>query len=71
MSSIIKFSFFKRKYNLCYKYNEHVEIGKQSPLKQEWKEFLKSSSLFVRNYNYNLYIIISYILKLNNFYFNS
>lgn len=30
------------------KNNEHVEIGKQSPLKQEWKWFLKSSSLFVR-----------------------
>ena len=29
--------------------DEHVEIGKQSPLKQEWKKFLKSSSLFVRN----------------------
>ena len=28
--------------------SEHVEIGKQSPLKQEWKSFLKSSSLFVR-----------------------
>ena len=33
--------------NIQYK-NEHVEIGKQSPLKQEWKLFLKSSSLFVR-----------------------
>ena len=35
-----------------HKFYEHVEIGKQSPLKQEWKWFLKSSSLFVRNYNY-------------------
>jgi hypothetical protein len=27
-----------------------LKFGKQSPLKQEWKEFLKSSSLFVRNH---------------------
>jgi hypothetical protein len=27
-----------------------LKFGKQSPLKQEWNKFLKSSSLFVRNH---------------------
>jgi arsenate reductase-like glutaredoxin family protein len=30
------------------KKNEHVEIGKQSPLKKEWKIFLACSSHAVR-----------------------
>ena len=34
-------------YKFCQ--NEHVEIGKQSSLKQKWELSLKSSSLFVRN----------------------
>jgi hypothetical protein len=29
--------------------SEHVEIGKQIPLKKEWIKILKSSSLFARN----------------------
>jgi hypothetical protein len=28
--------------------SEHVEIGKQIPLKKEWIKILKSSSLFAR-----------------------
>ena len=36
--------------------NEHVEIGKQSPLKQEWNLFLKSSSLFVRIYSFSMIV---------------
>ena len=39
--------------------SEHVEIGKQSPLKQEWKSFLKSSSLFVR---IHVSIVVSLLL---------
>ena len=69
MSSIIKFSFFKRKYNLCYKYNEHVEIGKQSPLKQEWKKFLKSSSLFVRKLVSKM-VLLNLFIKLFKFKLN-
>ena len=37
-----------------------LKFGKQSPLKQEWKKFLKSSSLFVRN-------LVSKIVLLNLF----
>ena len=39
-----------------------LKFGKQSPLKQEWKKFLKSSSLFVRN-------LVSKIVFLNLFIF--